>query len=507
MSKRNIDLINILQNSNTDESDENHAVSKKNKSSNIVDDFFDQLFNKEKNSDNEQLKKDLSDEDMKKYSEQYNKIKVGIKDRLVSEVHIIRSNIPFNEKVKLMELFNIMKNTERNTYERYELKNLIKQKLEEDTHLTDDDMELEKELKQSIKSNLSVKAKILKSTHNKNIKQILYKRYSDICDLGESTEEYQKTKTWIENVLSLPTEIKPLFKQMDNNKLVDKIKEIQTYLTEYIYGQNNAKERIIEILCAMYSNENYGRSIGMLGGPGTGKTSFAKCLAHVLDLPFYQISLGGMKDSSYILGHGETYIGATYGEIVRGLISMNQKNGILFFDEFDKIADMNSDVSNTFLHILDYTQNNNFKDQYMANIPIDLSNLIIIVSLNNIHKVNHIVADRIHVVEFDDYDFKDKVKIGLNYFIPKIQNELNMNDGDIVMTKSIMKHIIWKIDDDNAGVRSLEKTLRKLYEKLNVLITTQNSDDLMLSYRVKNFSIPYKLTRDAIDILVDDLIE
>ena len=513
-NKRYTELEDILSSENTKKRfhNENNNVesniNKKTKTDVTIDEFLDEIFQNNPKKKNTKWTKNIDDSEVEKYVSQLDKIKQGVKDKLVSEANILKSNLPFNEKVKLMELLNILRNTPNHTYEKYELKNLIRNKIKEDTCLTNDDINLEIELNGLMDTEVSLKGKILKCSHPLNVKKILYKRYIHIADMKEDNEEYVKAKNWIESVLSLPTAVKPIFSSNNPEELSSKLIKIKRIMSENIYGQSKAKERILDIISSMFINSTDHRScFAMVGEPGVGKTVFAKCLAKALDLPFYQISMGGIKDSHNIMGHSETYIGSKYGEIVRSLVTMKQKNGILLLDEFDKIKSLGSDVSNAFLHIFDYSQNKEFKDEYMPEIPIDLSNLLIIVSVNDIKKVDYIVADRLPLVYFKDYSFHDKVKIGLNYFVPRIESMLKFAPNDILITKSIMKYIIRKSTySDVPGVRQLERNLLRIYEKLNTLKLTKHihSPKLDLTYELKNFSIPYTLSKKSIDILFDE---
>lgn len=54
----------------------------------------------------------------------------------------------------------------------------------------------------------------------------------------------------------------------------------------------------------------------MVGGPGLGKTTISSSIAKALNRKFYNISLGGVTDSSVLKGHRRTYIGAYSGKII-----------------------------------------------------------------------------------------------------------------------------------------------------------------------------------------------
>jgi len=54
----------------------------------------------------------------------------------------------------------------------------------------------------------------------------------------------------------------------------------------------------------------------LVGGPGLGKTTISSSIAKALNRKFYNISLGGVTDSSVLKGHRRTYIGAYSGKII-----------------------------------------------------------------------------------------------------------------------------------------------------------------------------------------------
>jgi len=246
-----------------------------------------------------------------------------------------------------------------------------------------------------------------------------------------------------------------------------------------------------------------------LGNPGVGKTALAKLLAESIDLPFYQISFGGAHDSSILKGHSYTYIGSKPGEMAEALISMGVKNGVLFLDELDKIDSFRGqEVINTLLHILDYTQNSEFKDNYLHGIPIDLSKLIIVVSINDLNSINSILKDRLPIVTFKDYDISDKINIGTNYLIPRVLKNLNMHSSKIKYDETSVAYIIEKSQVQEAGVRQLERNISTILERINVLIQINGNDKsnkrIKISYNIPKFKLPLVLNRQVIDILFEE---
>ena len=78
-----------------------------------------------------------------------------------------------------------------------------------------------------------------------------------------------------------------------------------------------------------------------------------------LKIEFYKISVGGLNDSSELIGHRRTYLGASPGKIMEAIIKCNMNNPVILIDEVDKIVkDFKGDPSSTLLDILDSNLNN-----------------------------------------------------------------------------------------------------------------------------------------------------
>ena len=142
------------------------------KDDDIVVEFFDNLM--ELNNKKRKLwMNGLTDNEIVKYENEYIKLKNSIKDRIITEAHILKSNLPFEEKVKLIEQIKILNNTDPYTREYLELKNHLYDKIVEDDNMTDSDLDTENQICNKYKE-LNVRLRILRSKHSNETKAILF---------------------------------------------------------------------------------------------------------------------------------------------------------------------------------------------------------------------------------------------------------------------------------------------------------------------------------------------
>ena len=206
----------------------------------------------------------------------------------------------------------------------------------------------------------------------------------------------------------------------------------------------------------------------------THNTAIAKSLAECLDLPFAQVSFGGVTHPDFLMGHDYTYVGSRPGEISRCLSRMGTKNGILFFDEFDKATDK-KEIMSTLLHITDFSQNNEFRDNYFPELTQDLSKLWFIYSMNQLPN-DPAMLDRLEVIHVDEYTLEERKAICINYLFPKYLKELNIQDKVEVTEEGVKKIIdIANGTKDRKGVRDLERCINLVTEKIYFYLN--NKDD------------------------------
>ena len=206
----------------------------------------------------------------------------------------------------------------------------------------------------------------------------------------------------------------------------------------------------------------------------THNTKILKTLGEALDLPFYQINFGGLNDASVLTGHSETYVGSKPGKFVEFLQNSGCMNPIIYCDEIDKLGgNKEQEINGILTHLLDEEQNSKFQDNYLSNVPIDLSKVFFVIAFNDIEKVDRIVSDRLKVIYITSPTIDDKMNIAKDKMIPDIIESFNFKkDKYINLDDTILSYIINNKVPKEEGVRQLRKSLEKIFSKLNYYILT-----------------------------------
>lgn len=278
-------------------------------------------------------------------------------------------------------------------------------------------------------------------------------------------------KTYLEYVFDLPWEL-----ETKDNINIHKAKKI---LDEEHYGLNHIKERILDFLSVRQLSKNaLSTIICLYGPPGVGKTSLAESIAKSMGRKFFRISVGGMKDEAEIRGHRRTYVGAMPGRLIKGLKQTQSKNPVVIIDEIDKISsEFRGDPASALLEVFDYKQNNAFYDYYLG-IPFDLSKIFFITTANNIENISVALRDRMEMIELSSYSFEEKKYIAKNHLIKKGLKESGLTPKQVCLSDTVLSTIINQYTYE-AGIRDLERSLKKLFYKIaRVFLETNKIPDI-----------------------------
>ena len=321
--------------------------------------------------------------------------------------------------------------------------------------------------------------------------------------------EYYKIKQWVDGFMQIPFEehtTLPVKISDGKDKCSDFLEDAKQILDECVYGLNDAKMQIMQLMGQLISNPNsIGSAIAIKGPPGTGKTTLIKeGISKILKRPFAFLALGGATDSSFLEGHSYTYEGSSWGKIVDIVIQSKTMNPVIYFDELDKVSDTpkGEEITGILTHLTDTTQNNQFHDKYFSSIYFDLSKALFIFSYNDEEKINPILKDRMYQINTKGYKTGEKQVIAKKHLIPDIEKNINFKNGDVVISDEVMSYIITKYTNDEKGVRNLKRCLEILYTKINLYKLMKQNSKLFNDQEVLKIEYPFTITESIVNKLI-----
>jgi ATP-dependent Lon protease len=350
---------------------------------------------------------------------------------------------------------------------------------------------------------------LLESNIPVQFKAAAMKKINSLRYMEPGSGEFYKIKNWVDTFMRIPfgkTDGLPISIDDGVEKCHDFMENAQKILDDAVYGLNDAKMQIMQMLGQLLTNPKaIGTAIAIHGPPGTGKTSLVKeGISKILNRPFAFIALGGATDSSFLEGHGYTYEGSTWGKIVQILIDSNCMNPVIYFDELDKISDTprGEEIAGILTHLTDTSQNSQFHDKYFAEINFDLSKCLFIFSYNDESKVNPILKDRMYRIKTKGYSQKEKTVISNNYLLPRIKEQVKFKDGEIIIPDATISHIIETHCQKEDGVRNLKRCLEIIYTKLNLYRLMRPGSNLFEGEMSLKVEFPFTVTKDIVDKLI-----
>ena len=314
--------------------------------------------------------------------------------------------------------------------------------------------------------------KIRKKMNSLDLPESIIKRLNEEIDryslTSSASPEVTTIRTYIDWLLCLPWN-----KLSKDNTDVKKITEV---LNNSHFGLESVKKRIIEYIAVKKkTNTSNSPIICLVGPPGVGKTSLASSIAKALNKDFVKVSLGGINDEAEILGHRRTYVGASPGKIIQQMKKANTSNPVFLIDEVDKLTkDYKGDPASALLEILDKEQNDKFCDNYIEE-EFDLSNVMFILTANNIGGIPAPLLDRLEIIELSSYTIYEKLNIAKYHLIPDLLNEYKVKN--IKFTDSAIQKIITYYTKE-AGARDLYRQIDSIIRK--AIINNDKSSKIVI---------------------------
>ena len=342
-------------------------------------------------------------------------------------------------------------------------------------------------------------------------KAIAMQKLNMLKTMNTSNSEFYKLKNWVDAFMRIPFGI---YRSLTVN-LTDGIDvcndfmvNAKTTLDNCVYGMNDAKLQIMQMLGQWIANpSSMGSAIAIHGPPGTGKTSIVKDgISKILGRDFAFIALGGSGDSSFLEGHSYTYEGSSWGKIAQIMMESKSMNPVIYFDELDKVSDTarGQEIIGVLTHLTDSSQNTQFHDKYFNEVDFDLSKCLFIFSYNDESEVNPVLKDRMYRIKTNGYDTKDKMVIARKYMIPKICEQVNMSITDIVIPDDVLQYMISStyLTKQEQGVRNLKRCLELIYTKLNLFRIVKPDSDVLKQFIDMKVVFPYTVSKKDLDVLI-----
>lgn len=306
-------------------------------------------------------------------------------------------------------------------------------------------------------------------------KSVIIKHLNNMKRLDATSVEYYKNQVFVDTCLSYPWtksfEIKKVVKEVGVTEFLNYIK---SQLDKHIFGMDSVKNEIMNVVCKFITNPASNRNNMALYGPaGVAKSKFIKVLADTLGVPLKTISLGGIKDSSFFLGHGYVYVESGPGKILQNVIDSGISNPIMYFDELDKVSESTNgkDIYSFLSYLTDPTQNKEFSDHYFYGMSFDLSRVFYVFTFNDISKVDKILLDRLNIIQVGCHNLDEICHILETHCIPEIQANIGLPIRILFENHhyhEIFHHCDKYIDKkQSSGIREYYRVLEKIYLEIN----------------------------------------
>ena len=300
----------------------------------------------------------------------------------------------------------------------------------------------------------------------KESSRVMIKRLGRMVRTGVYSREYDILSNYIDWITKFPWN-KTAEEKLDLNNT----KEI---LDKNHYGLETVKERVLEymavrLLLTQKKDKVAMRKspvITMVGLQGIGKTTMAKSIAEALNRPFYRVSMGAIGSVLEIRGRNRAVEGAEPGQIIKAIIRTGVRNPVILLDELDKASGQSgllADIMATMLEILDPEQNTAFRDHYF-DYPIDLSEVMFIVSSNKLSTFSAALLDRMEVIRMPSYSDEEKQIIAKDYLLPRVRKATGLEEDQLDFSPDVWTVILRPLGYDS-GIRSLQRMIENMARK------------------------------------------
>lgn len=314
--------------------------------------------------------------------------------------------------------------------------------------------------------------RILRSGMNAKTKAVVLQKAEGLLSGDPFNSEKPKLSKWIDTVLRIPFGVfkpPPVSRESPVGEIREYIRSTEAALHKNVYGHAEAKAQIIQTLAKWISNPtSKGNVLGIHGPPGVGKSTLVKHIGDALGTPTITIPLGGASDGSFLDGHSYVYEGSLPGIMVSSVSKTGCMNPVILLDELDKVSTSpkGAEIVNILIHLTDPVQNTSFRDKYLGDVELDLSQAVFVFTFNDIEAVHPILKDRMLCIETKAYTFEEKLEIARRHLLPRICVEHGFGPAQFDVGEEALREIVSRIEGES-GVRNMNRALEAIVSQVN----------------------------------------
>lgn len=309
------------------------------------------------------------------------------------------------------------------------------------------------------------------------VQQVAERELRRLAKLNPAHPEFSVARTYLETIADLPWNKRA--------EVSDDLDAVSAQLDADHFGLDDVKQRILEHMAVLkLSGGNKGTILCLAGPPGVGKTSLGRSIAEATGRPFVRIALGGVRDEAEIRGHRRTYVGAIPGRIINAMRKAGVKNPVMLLDEVDKLSQgWGGSPEAALLELLDPEQNHTFTDHYLE-LPFDMSEVMFVVTANDLSKMSPPLRDRLEIVEINGYTPEEKLQIARGHLLPRKLEENALGPDALIIDDAAIRQIVTDYTRE-AGVRQLGRELSKLARHVALQVARRKPDEKAEPVRIK----------------------
>jgi ATP-dependent Lon protease len=169
-------------------------------------------------------------------------------------------------------------------------------------------------------------------------------------------------------------------------------------------------------LCVDSKDDVELQPILLLGGPGIGKTHFARRVSQMLGTGFGFVPMSSLTAGWVLSGASSQWKNAKPGKVFETFLNGDYANPVMVVDEIDKAsADGQYDPLGALYELLEAQTAARFTDEF-AEIPIDASSAVWFATANEASRIPEPLLNRMHVYEIDPPDAEGSARIARSLY-------------------------------------------------------------------------------------------